>query len=857
MIPSGNRFPDASGTRFHAGKSSLCVAALLTIALLGSGVLYHSRSEEPRTTARSPDRLVDREGDPLPPGVMLRLGSVRWRDPRSLATAALSVDGKYFATFGDTDGDSHAFNLRDCVIKVWEQGSGKEVRLLVVPNITFRSMVFSPDGKLLACAGLGGLQLLNSATATVVRHWEDGYGFLKFSPDGKYLVTHEVRNLRVLDVRTGQHRDFHGGHDRGVTAIDVSTNGKMVASGGGDDFVKIWDYRSGRELASFRSANVRSVAFMGNDKVIAASGFGEMISLWDVETKRHLMDLKGCAKGNLALASSADGATISAGGMDGTVRCWDVTTGERVATFFGNRAAVILVAFLPQGRVLCAASEDGTMRVWDYSSGKELSKLPRHDDRITAITFSSDGRKIASGSEDHSIRIWSAETGDPLAEVRDLRGIPRVLVFQSRDTECVSATSVPGPLHEITLHRMKQDNFGPPQQLHEKCRLASFSTGRPVAATVEGSPSVLRVWSRSSRSCSVEIPLSVGSPVLALGLSPAAAWVAALRADGSVAGYDTRTGEPLFANVGKGSTGDSACLCFSAEGKLVVWDGRETVTVLTVPSGRKRKEISFPAKRATAAAFSLDGRLLALTFPDKRIRLLDLVSGRAFQEFTAPYPLSSLAVSPANRLLAGGGEGNYAILVWDLTGGIRPNSDLRQTAEDPLRLRSLWRDLGSSEPAQAIRAIWGLVVARTASVPFIASELRDLDRDDPRRMGLLCIQLDAADFSIREAADHELRRFLSEEAERTLEQTLRSTDSAEVRKRLATILEQLPLTRLQVTRAIQVLEAIGDQRAEELLRSLATQSGARWSREEAADSLDRVRSRTGQSPPQREERRDR
>src|SRR5262249_54985541 len=87
---------------------------------------------------------LDRFGDPLPPGVLVRLGTVRFN---RCDCAAYSPDGKIIVT-GDHDG-----------IHVWEAATGKKLRQLPVKDRGPAGLIFSHDGKRLAAIGWGGMSV--------------------------------------------------------------------------------------------------------------------------------------------------------------------------------------------------------------------------------------------------------------------------------------------------------------------------------------------------------------------------------------------------------------------------------------------------------------------------------------------------------------------------------------------------------------------------------------------------------------------------------------------------------------------------------------------------------------------------
>src|SRR5262249_44350342 len=92
-----------------------------------------------------PKAAVDAHGDPLPPGALTRLGTVRLRHPGQGDYLALSPDGTLLAT-----GNS----IWHAVVQVWETATGKRVLSRPVPaGFNVMAMAFAPDGKTLALAG--------------------------------------------------------------------------------------------------------------------------------------------------------------------------------------------------------------------------------------------------------------------------------------------------------------------------------------------------------------------------------------------------------------------------------------------------------------------------------------------------------------------------------------------------------------------------------------------------------------------------------------------------------------------------------------------------------------------------------
>ena len=172
------------------------------------------------------------------------------------------------------------------------------------------------------------------------------------------------------------------------------------------------DLRDGdwRGHANGHKGTVCSLAFKPNSYVLAIGGYDNNISIWDVGDKddlRKRMVLPGHTDSVLSVRWSPDGRTLASTGADGTVRLWN-DSGMNVAVLWGHTGRVLDVAWSPDGRTLVSGGSDGTIRLWDPDTHGTLRVL-RLDDFVMSLAFHPNGQTLASGGGE--IHFWDPNTG--------------------------------------------------------------------------------------------------------------------------------------------------------------------------------------------------------------------------------------------------------------------------------------------------------------------------------------------------------------------------------------------------------------------------------------------------------------
>jgi WD40 repeat protein len=539
---------------------------------------------------------TDRHGDPLPPGAVARLGTVRFRHPSSIVFAAFLPDGKRILSVSDGG-----------MLSVCDYPSGKEIRhleLLDKSTALVTSATLSPDGKHVTvwCSDgflriwdwanarqTGKVANLARSTTTTVR----SSSLLRalgrsaptssspaYSPDGKTLLLFgSSQVLQLLELASGKEIAPGPGHTEPVTSIWCSPDGTRVVTKDTKTTLA-WNAGTGAHLGTLP---VTLPPTPGSPTVISPDGrLGVTVATFATPAAAQAAKAR-----DAILFDTASGKPLGTVGLD-----VDVTPmhrrplafsrdGKLLAALLGNPQPKINLYEVPSGKLLRAFDLGGAGVVGNGGfggpgglGGPGGGGFSRRTVTTLPILFSPDGKTLACQAvAGANIVVLDIATGKQLATLPPPLNSQSIQGAFSPDGRCLALQQRDGTatVYELATGRPR-GTFGDKLAL-AVVRRAAVLDDFPFGATLPETPG------------------------LGLAIAPDSRLLALAGPGGSIHLWDLLTGKQV--HVLQGHTGIVNAVAFTAHGKklvsasddttVLVWDmtkiARPTLPVKAVKPG--------------------------------------------------------------------------------------------------------------------------------------------------------------------------------------------------------------------------------------------------------------------------------
>jgi WD40 repeat protein/tRNA A-37 threonylcarbamoyl transferase component Bud32 len=332
-------------------------------------------------------------------------------DLRSTTAVAVSPDGALVASRGGQELDK---------IAIWDANDGRLLALHATGQEDVTDLAFAVDGRLASCSYSDPVFVLEPRSGRVqisIPVPEDAYVYgVDFSPDGERLLgACTDGTTRIWDSRSGEELAVLESKDDYFYNGRFGPDGTKVATAGAKGSVALWDASTGELLGQTKdhTGGVSAVAFSPDGRHLASAGYDHQLRLWSLAADdglaRHELSTPG-----YRMELDPSGERMLTCSLEDDLELWDRASGELLWRQAHGFAYLRGAAFAPDGSSVAASGSPTGVEIRSTSDGSLIRRLDGHEGSVWGVAYAPDGRTIASSGSDQTVRLWDANTGEQL-----------------------------------------------------------------------------------------------------------------------------------------------------------------------------------------------------------------------------------------------------------------------------------------------------------------------------------------------------------------------------------------------------------------------------------------------------------
>lgn len=198
-------------------------------------------------------------------------------------------------------------------------------------------------------------------------------------------------------------------HNDTITDISFSYNNSKFVTSSDDRVSKIFDFGTGLEDFSFNQhkSNVKTCDWNPYRNIVASGGKDQTIIIWDPSSGNVIESLKPHKGSVNRLRFNKNGNWLLSASKDHLLKIIDIRIMKELQSFKGHETEVNTMTWHPiYEDLFCSAGADKNIIYWKVGQNKNYIMKGAHNKEIFDLCFNKAGTLLASGSNDSILKFW-------------------------------------------------------------------------------------------------------------------------------------------------------------------------------------------------------------------------------------------------------------------------------------------------------------------------------------------------------------------------------------------------------------------------------------------------------------------
>lgn len=284
-------------------------------------------------------------------------------------------------------------------------------------------------------------------------------GLVKWTSNAEKIYCQDQEKINIISVADNRVVQSIGETQNDGNAVEdpiytfaLSDDDELVCTVHRSSLIKLWQTNDGSMVKMWKSTHsgpIPMLEFNGNATLIASGGADSSVRIWDYQRKTCTGSLKGCVGVLSVLQFNPQlvNKTIFAAGNDNNICGWNYETRQAVCSLNGHMTKVTSLSFSSDGLFMVSGSRDKVLILWDLTKYQQVRVVPTYETiestivlpnniKLPKVKLDDDKIYAASAGESGAIKIWEMNTARMVFEQQNS------LISKADETEGLAITQM-------------------------------------------------------------------------------------------------------------------------------------------------------------------------------------------------------------------------------------------------------------------------------------------------------------------------------------------------------------------------------------------------------------------------------
>ncbi|KAH8247036.1 hypothetical protein KR032_007450 [Drosophila birchii] len=238
---------------------------------------------------------------------------------------------------------------------------------------------------------------------------------VRWSPVERMVATGGAdRKVKLWDIgkNSTEPRAVLSGSSAGINSVDFDSTGAYILGTSNDYGARVWTVMDNRlrHTLTGHSGKVMAAKYVQEPIKVVTGSHDRTLKIWDLRSIACIETKFAGSSCNDLVTTDSLGSTIISGHYDKKIRFWDIRT-EKQADDVLMPAKITSLDLSKDCNYLICSVRDDTIKLLDLRKNQVISTFTNEHFKISCdfarASFNSSGLKIACGSADGAIYIWN------------------------------------------------------------------------------------------------------------------------------------------------------------------------------------------------------------------------------------------------------------------------------------------------------------------------------------------------------------------------------------------------------------------------------------------------------------------